>query len=213
MKAKYDTTIQFSGLKSGKYEFDYVLDGSFFEDFENEELQDGKVVFAVNLEKNDRLLMIKFTWKGTVKSVCDRCLGELEVPVEGEQTLCVKFSDTETSEDENVVYLPEDAYQIDLAQWMYEFVAVSMPMQRVHPEGECDPEMLKFIADEADEPEDEDGVRESTNGETDPRWDALKIIICHIQNTDSRRLAQRSAEHTTPWRKHSSLLAATAELQ
>jgi uncharacterized metal-binding protein YceD (DUF177 family) len=82
MKAKYDTTIQFSGLKSGKYEFNYVLDGSFFEDFENEELQDGKVVFAVNLEKNDRLLMIKFTWKGTVKSVCDRCLGELEVPVE-----------------------------------------------------------------------------------------------------------------------------------
>ena len=123
------------------------------------------------------LLMIKFTWKGTVKSVCDRCLGELEVPVEGEQTLCVKFSDTETSEDENVVYLPEDAYQIDLAQWMYEFVAVSMPMQRVHPEGECDPEMLKFIADEADEPEDEDGVRESTNGETDPRWDALKQLL------------------------------------
>ncbi|MBR3987155.1 MAG: DUF177 domain-containing protein [Bacteroidales bacterium] len=177
MKAKYDTTIQFSGLKSGKYEFDYVLDGSFFEGFENEELQDGKVVFAVNLEKNDRLLMIKFTWKGTVKSVCDRCLGELEVPVEGEQTLCVKFSDTETSEDENVAYLPEDAYQIDLAQWMYEFVAVSVPMQRVHPEGECDPEMLKFIADEADEPEDEDGVRESTNGETDPRWDALKQLL------------------------------------
>lgn len=177
MKAKYDTTIQFSGLKSGKYEFEYVLDGGFFKGFENEELQDGKVDFAVNLEKKERLLMIKFTWKGTVKSICDRCLGELEVPVEGEQTLCVKFSDTDTSEDENVVYLPEDAYQIDLAQWMYEFVAVSMPMQRVHPEGECDPEMLKYISEEADEQENEDEVRENKNGETDPRWDALKQLM------------------------------------
>lgn len=178
MKAKYDTTIQFSGLKSGKYEFDYVLDGSFFEGFENEELQDGKVDFAVNLEKKERLLMINFVWKGKVKSICDRCLGELEVPVEGEQTLCVKFSDTETSEDENVVYLPEDAYQIDLSQWMYEFVAVSLPMQRVHPEGECDPEMLRFISNQnGNEPDTEDEERGNRDGETDPRWDALKQLM------------------------------------
>lgn len=174
MKAKYDTTIQFSGLKSGIYEFEYVLDGGFFEGFENEELKDGKVGFAVNLEKKDRLLMIKFVWEGVIKSVCDRCLGELNIPVKGEQVICVKFSDTETSEDENVVYLPEDAYQIDLAQWMYELVAVSMPMQRVHAEGECDPEMLKFIA-EADN--GQEGERGNKSGEADPRWDALKQLM------------------------------------
>lgn len=178
MNANIDTTIQFSGLKSGKYKFEYVLDSSFFEGFENEELREGTVVFAVILEKSERHLMINFSFKGTILSTCDRCLGELEIPVEGEQTLCVKFSDTEFSEDEDVVFLPEDAYQIDLAQWMYEYVVISLPMVKVHPEGECDAEMLKFICEELDESEGEDDtVRELPDGETDPRWDALKKLI------------------------------------
>lgn len=177
MKANIDTTIQFSGLKSGKYVFNYVLDSGFFEGFENEELKDGNVEFAVNLEKSERYLMIKFTFKGQINSICDRCLGEIIIPVEGEQTLCVKFSDTETSEDENVVFLPEDAYQIDLAQWMYEYVAVSMPMQKIHPEGECDPEMLKYINNEEIEREEDDNMRMLGEGESDPRWDALKKLL------------------------------------
>ncbi|MBQ0159449.1 MAG: DUF177 domain-containing protein [Bacteroidales bacterium] len=181
MNANIDTTLQFSGLKSGKYEFSYVLDGNFFERFENEELRDGKVDFAINLEKNERLLLINFTFQGTVKSTCDRCLGEIEIPVEGEQTLYVKFSDTETSEDENVIFLPEDAYQIDLAQWMYEYVAVSLPMQKIHPEGQCDPEMLKYITneaiDEAEETGNDDVVNILPDGETDPRWNALKQLL------------------------------------
>lgn len=176
MKSKVDTVVQFSGLKSGKYAYEYVLDGSFFQEFENEELKDGNVTFEVNLEKKDRLLMVNFTFKGVIKSTCDRCLGELEIPVEGEQTLCVKFSDTETSDNEDVLYLPEDAYQIDLAQWLYEYVAVCMPMQKYHAEGECDPEMLKYISEEY-EPEDDTEVREMEDGETDPRWDALKQLI------------------------------------
>lgn len=177
MKANIDTTIQFSGLKSGKYVFNYVLDSGFFEGFENEELKDGNVEFAVNLEKSERYLMIKFTFKGQINSICDRCLGEIIIPVEGEQTLCVKFSDTETSEDENVVFLPEDAYQIDLSQWMYEYVAVSMPMQKIHPEGECDPEMLKYINNEEIESEEDDNMRMLGEGESDPRWDALKKLL------------------------------------
>ena len=177
MRPKIDTIVQFSGLGSGKYEYSYTLDNTFFEGYENEELREGKVDFEVILERHERMLMFTFFFKGEVKTTCDRCLGEMSVPVEGEEHLCVKFSDTESSEDENVVYLPENAYQIDLAQWMYEYVAVSMPMQHVHPEGECDPEMLKFIAYEADEREGDDEVRELGEGESDPRWEALKQLL------------------------------------
>ena len=181
MRPKVDTIVQFSGLKTGRYEYSYVLDKTFFEGFENEELREGKVDFEVVLERRERMLMFIFTFRGILKTTCDRCLGEMEVPVEGEEHLCVKFSDTETSEDENVVYLPESAYQIDLAQWMYEYVAVRLPMQKVHPEGECDPEMLKFITDEsADERtagEGDEVVRELGEGESDPRWDALKQLL------------------------------------
>ena len=181
MNPKVDTVVQFSGLKSGRYEYSYVLDNSFFEGYENEELREGKVDFEVILERRERMLLFTFTFQGMVKTTCDRCLGEMEIPVEGEEQLCVKFSDTETSEDENVVYLPEGAYQIDLAQWMYEYVAVRMPIQKVHEEGKCDPEMLKFIsdklADEDVEGEEERAVRELEEGESDPRWDALKQLL------------------------------------
>lgn len=174
MKPKVDTTIQFSGLKPGRYSYRYELDRSFFEVFENEELCEGKVDFEVNLERHERMLMFNFAFEGRMKTICDRCLREMEVPVKGEQTLCVKFSDTETSEDEDVVILPDGAYEIDLAQWMYEYVAVSMPMQCVHPEGECDPEMLRYITEESEE----DGEpKEMAAGETDPRWDALKQLL------------------------------------
>ena len=155
MKPKVDTIVQFSGLKPGKYEYDYTLDNTFFEEFDNDELREGSVDFRVVLDKKERMLMFTFSFSGIVKSICDRCLGELDVPVEGENTLCVKFSDTETSDNEDVVILPETAYKIDLEN----------------------------------------------------------NKLCHIQNTDSRRLAQRSAEHTTVWRKPSSPPAAIAALQ
>ena len=176
MKPKIDTIVQFSGLESGRYEYNYTLDNSFFERFKNEELREGEVNFAVVLEKRERLLMFNFAFHGVVKTICDRCLGELEVPVSGEETLCVKFSDTETSDKEDVVILPEGEHQIDLAQWMYEYVAVRMPMQKVHEEGQCDPEMLQYISEER-EPSEEDEVREMGEGETDPRWDALKTLM------------------------------------
>ena len=171
-----DAEIQFSGLKSGSYDYHFTLEKAFFECFETEILTDGRVDFEVKLEKSERMLMFHFTFSGQVQTQCDRCLGELDVPVSGSQTLCVKFSDTETSEDVDVVFLPEGAYQIDLAQWMYEYVAVSMPMQHVHPEGQCDEEMLQYIT-EAHEEDDETEVRELGEGETDPRWAALKNLL------------------------------------
>lgn len=176
MTSENSTIVQFSGLKSGRYEYGYVLDNTFFERYENEELRDGKVIFHVILERRERMLLFTFTFEGTVKSICDRCLGEIEVPVKGEETLCVKFSDTEESDDENVVFLPENAYQIDLAQWMYEYVAVSMPMQRLHPEGQCDEEMLKYISEEREESDDTE-IRELEDGEVDSRWAVLKNLL------------------------------------
>ena len=170
MQTQNDTVIQFSGLKPGVYTYNYTLDGSFFERFENEELSEGNVVFEVSMERGERMLLFNFAYHGTIKTTCDRCLREMEVPVKGEEQLCVKFSDTETSDDENVAILPESAFQIDLAQWMYEYVAIAMPIQKVHPEGECDPEMLKYLSD------GDAGEEENTTGETDPWWDALKQL-------------------------------------
>lgn len=167
MRIKVDTSIQISGLKTGVYEYDYHLGESFFEPYENEELKECEADFHVKLEKKERLMVFSFSFKGQTRLECDRCLEKIIVPLCGEQTLYVKFGEQQASDDENVFFLAEDESKIDLAQWMYEFVAVAVPMVHVHPDDEdgkptCNPEMLKYINDAT--PSDQ---------EPDPRWAAL----------------------------------------
>jgi len=169
MSQKDDTTVRFSCLKSGRYSYDFDLGKEFFEGYKNEELCDGKVHISAVLEKNERVMMFEFRIEGEVTTLCDRCLGEIKVPIEGVEHLNVRLSDTETSDDENVAILPEGAYEIDLAQWLYEYVAVRIPMQHIHPEGECDNEVTKFISAE----EEASGEEEV---EIDPRWAVLKNL-------------------------------------
>lgn len=163
---KNDTIIQFSGLKSGKYTFDFNLDDNFFSGFENDDIEGGDVNFHVDLEKKERTLCFDFTFNGTIETTCDRCLEKLLVPVEGHQMLCVKLSDSEQSDNEDVLILPENAFKIDLAQWLYEYVVVAMPMQKVHTENECNQEMLQYL-------EKHDDAKAESTEDIDPRWEAL----------------------------------------
>lgn len=168
MGQKEDMTIRFSGLRPGKYTYSYTLTDEFFDEWENDEIRGGNVKIEVEMERMEHMLMFSFSLSGELTTMCDRCLGDLIVPVEGEEHLCVRFSDTETCDDEDVVVLPENAFEIDLSQWLYEYAAVRIPMQHIHPDGECDPEVTKYIIAEEDEQRGGD--------EVDPRWEALKNL-------------------------------------
>lgn len=167
MSQNEDMTIRFSGLKPGKYTYHYTLTEEFFDEWENDEIRGGEVEIEAKMERFEHMLMFDFALKGEITTICDRCLGDLTVPIEGEEHLCVRFSDTETCDDDDVVVLPESAFEIDLSQWLYEYVAVRIPMQHIHPEGECDPEVTKYITDEDEE---------KKSDEIDPRWAALKDL-------------------------------------
>ena len=167
MSRNDDMTIRFSGLKSGVYTYDFELDDTFFSNYENDELKGGDVKIAAKMERKEHLLMFTFELKGDITTWCDRCLGDLKVPIEGKESLCVRFSDTEASDDEGVAILPESAFEIDLSQWLYEYVAVRIPLRHVHPDGECLPGMERYILSE----EQAAAQREQ---QTDPRWDVLK---------------------------------------
>jgi uncharacterized metal-binding protein YceD (DUF177 family) len=170
MSRNDDMTIRFSGLKPGVYNYGFTLTDEFFEAWKNEEIVGGKVEIAAEMERLERMLMIKFSLQGSITVPCDRCLAPLTLPIEGTEQLCVRFSDTETTDDEDVAVLPEDAFEIDLSQWLYEYVAVRIPMQHSHSEGECDPEMTRYI-----DSDDEQDERPADN-EPDPRWDALRAL-------------------------------------
>ena len=80
---------------------------------------------------------------------CDRCLDELEMPVDSYIALSVKYGAEENAEEHQegereIVFIPEDSAELDLSQVIYDYVCLSLPMQRVHEPGGCNPAAMKY---------------------------------------------------------------------
>ena len=85
-------------------------------------------------------------------------------PVKGEFRLIVKFGDDYEEESDEVVVIPKTESRIDVSQYIYEYINLLLPIQRMHAEVEdCDPEIVKKI-------------NTHSKPEVDPRWEALKNI-------------------------------------
>lgn len=167
-----DYCIEFGALPKGEHEFDFEVSDSFFQEFENSIIQHGNVDVLVVLEKKENLLLLDFTLQGTVTVTCDRCLDDMELELEGYSELIVKLGDHLEEESDEVIMIPVSEHQLDLSQFIYEYISVMIPMRNVHPDAEdgtstCNPEILREI---------EKHQLRDTADETDPRWAMLKNI-------------------------------------
>lgn len=185
------------GLKIGTHKFDFQIDDSFFEDREYSMIQSGKVAVTLEIEKKETMLIGHYSADGIVSVECDRCTDQVEIPVKGDFQLIYKFG-TESSDDETLIVLHPDEYEIDVRDSIYELITVSLPSKFVHPAGECNEEMIGILNqyslvadDDEDEEWDDDGEERDENedgdwdqeedegdddGPIDPRWSALKNL-------------------------------------
>ncbi len=136
-------SIAFKGLKNGHHEYRFVVDRSLFEAFENTEIKDGACEVRVDLNREESQLVLDVSISGHVVVACDRCLEDCRIPIDFEGRLLVKFSDEVREYDGEVLWLLPGEELVDLTQYIYESIVLSLPYQRVHPEGECNPEMLE----------------------------------------------------------------------
>lgn len=165
MKSLKDFTINFVGLKQGTHNFDYEIDNKFFKEFDFDDFSKANFRIALLFEKQSTLMQLTFSFKGNVTVPCDRCLDDVDIPVEGEERLIVKFGNEE-SDNEEILVLPEQEYQINVAQYIYEFIEIHIPQKRVHPEGECNIEVVNKL---------EELSKNNTNN-IDPRWGKLNEL-------------------------------------
>ncbi|MCX6221999.1 MAG: DUF177 domain-containing protein [Bacteroidia bacterium] len=168
-------TLPFSGLSEGKHQFDFTVDDRFFAEFENSEVEKGELKIAVELEKRSTYLSLTFIIDGVVELVCDRCLENFSYHVESKRKLLVKFSEKPIEDEAELIYLHPTAFEVEIAQYIYEFVILSLPIRRIHPDGEdgktlCDPVMIKKL-------EELRHHGKSLDEADDPRWNELKKII------------------------------------
>ena len=143
--------VAFKGLKAGVYDFEFPIDGALFQAFESPEIRDGSGRAKVRMERAERQLTLDVAIAAEVVVPCDRCLEDCRLPVDFEGRLVVRFSDEPAEYDGEVLWLLPVEEEVDLAQYIYESIVLSLPYQRVHPEGACDPEMLKRFRIVSDE--------------------------------------------------------------
>ena len=155
--------IPLNGLAAGMTEFSWQAGKEFFDSFENSEILDAHLDADVRVEKSGRYIGVDCDVRGEVTVECDRCLDELDMPIDVEIKLSVKYGNEESSEDpqqgeREVIFIPETDAEMDMSQIIYDYVCLSLPMQRMHDEGECNPEVMKrYGAPEESEVHEEEG--------------------------------------------------------
>ena len=126
---------------------------------------------TVDLEvlREELMMTLAFKIEGKVLVPCDRCADEFYIPIQSEQVFYIKFGAEGVEESDDVVVVPAEEHAYDVRSLVYEYIILSIPIHRVHPEGECNPKVLALLSHD-EEPSDE------TEVDTDPRWSALKGI-------------------------------------
>ena len=134
--------IAYKGLKNGSYDFDFKVDNALFEAFEAEEIKGGSCDVRVKLNRSESMLELEVAIEGEVICECDRCLEDCPIAIDYEGDLVVKFSDESDYYDGEVMWISPSEDMLDLTQYIYESIVLSLPYSRVHEDGECNPEML-----------------------------------------------------------------------
>jgi len=168
--------IDYKTLESGIYEFDYHIDKEFFSMFDEPMVQDGNADVHAAMRVSSAGLDIQLTITGTLCVECDRCLEPFDMPIDASYDLVVKYGDHTTPLDEadDVITIGADDDFLDLRQHIYEYVILSLPARRVHPDAPdgtpgCDPDMLAHILISDDEDDEDEYIDEED--EEDEEYD------------------------------------------
>mgnify|MGYP000998904736 CR=1 FL=1 len=134
--------IAFVGLKPGIHEFNYELDDKFFVEKGAQDFANATANVKLLLEKNTGFMQLKFEVGGNAEVSCDRCGNPLKMNLWDEFKMLVKLVDNpdemnSQEEDPDVFYISRTESHLDVSDWIYEFVMLSVPMQRM-----CSPEEM-----------------------------------------------------------------------
>lgn len=186
MSKRREFLIPFVGLKLGKHHFEYQISKEFFENFDYDEFQNSDIKVNLVLEKGSNLLELNFKHKGTVNVPCDLTSEDFDLPIKGKMKLIVRFGDEFNNDNEELLILPHGEFEIDVSQYIYEMIALSVPLKRVHPgvkDGTLQTEALTKLNElkvkDSSDSEQAKQIKEESKQEEDidPRWDKLKKLL------------------------------------
>ncbi len=168
VKRMIEYIIPIAGLGLGDHRYTFKIDKEFFSSFEYFDTDNGQFDLIVDLTKESNLMDFKFHFKGWVELKCDRCLEKFKLDVEDNFRLIVKYAEGYEEISDEIITVPSTESNIDLNQYIYEYINLMLPIKKVHPDDEngnftCDEDMI-------------DRLNNYLEQKSDPRWDALKNL-------------------------------------
>ena len=163
--AKYDIDIY--GLQHKQYVYDFESGSAFFEEIDQELVSGGDFKTHLILNKSETMMILDFEIKGTIELTCDRSLDLFDEPIDLKERLILKFGNREEVYTDEMEVIKADATRINVSNHIFEYVALAMPMKRLHPrfrDGDNDDEEVLVYSSENKE--------ESI----DPRWAKLNQL-------------------------------------
>ncbi len=178
MKQLNEFLIPFAGLKLGKHQFEYQINKAFFDSFDYDDFESTTIKVSVVFEKKHTMLELNIKHNGTVYVPCDLTNEMFDLPIKGKGRLIVQFGEAYNDDNDELLILPHGEHQINISQFIYEMIVLSIPLRRVHPgvkDGTLNTESLQKLNELRVEEVQEEKNKAAEN--IDPRWDKLKQLL------------------------------------
>jgi uncharacterized metal-binding protein YceD (DUF177 family) len=135
MNRRREFEIAFVGLKPGIHEYNYVINDKFFEIFQQQDFHNCEANVRLLLDKKSSFMLLKFEIGGSLEVTCDRCSNNLPLELWDEFNITVKMVEEPElmngqEDDPDVYYISRSESHIDVSNWIYEFINLSLPMQK-----------------------------------------------------------------------------------
>lgn len=184
-------------MPEGTQEFEYHLDKEFFVNMESTDIHEADLTVALTVTHRHDVYSLDFHITGTVTLMCDRCLDDMEYPIDTTYQISVKYGE-DYAETDDLLVIPESNPALNVAYMIYDTVSLAIPLKHVHPAGKCnramsailrkhravkpgeDAELAEQLIEEMDTMDTSEGdggdVATADEAPTDPRWDGLKKL-------------------------------------
>ncbi len=149
--------IAFVGLKPGIHEFTFKVEDLFFAEAATRDFANCTATVKLQLDKKSSFMLLKFEVGGKADVACDRCGNQLTKDLWDEFNMLVKMVDNpeemnQQEENPDVFYISKTESHLYLNDWIYEFVSLSVPVQKLCSEEElggpkCNKEVLEKLKD------------------------------------------------------------------
>ena len=133
---------------------EYQLDDEFLSLRDDGEISGGNIAVTVTVKEaaaDDYDYDLDIALRGTLRVPCTRCLDDMDYDVDTADSVHILCDSAAGPQDDEDMLTAATDGRFDASDRIYETLLLGIPTVHVHPDGQCNPEMIGRITTELDE--------------------------------------------------------------